>query len=277
MVPEGIVLIITSDLAYRTERNIAVFNTLPKWLAENSYKQPQDNKNLAFNLCKNTDLHFFEWLSQRPRHQHAFNEYMSFQRVGQQIWLDVFPFEKYVPDFGTTNNQRTVFVDVGGGYGHQCREALKRFPWLEGRIVLQDTHGAAIDSAKSIHGLKVVHHNFTKPQPVKGAHIYYLRNILHDWPDHACHDILSLLKDVLAPDSVILLDELVLRDQINHWYGASQDMLMMATYGARERSLAEWDCILDKVGLERKDFMTYSTHGDGVQVIGPRGPTCEKL
>ncbi|KAH6613143.1 hypothetical protein C7974DRAFT_321910, partial [Boeremia exigua] len=47
-----------------TERNIALYNAIPKWLATNSYKQPQDSKNLPFNLSKNTDLHFFEWLSQ---------------------------------------------------------------------------------------------------------------------------------------------------------------------------------------------------------------------
>jgi hypothetical protein len=202
---------------------------------------------------------------------------MSFQRAGQPSWLDVFPLETYVGDPNTEHKQRMLFVDVGGGYGHQSRETLKRFPGLQGRVVLQDTHGAAIDSAKSIEGLKVVHHDFTKAQPVKGARVYYLRNILHDWPDQTCHTILSQLKDVLAPDSVILLDELVLRDDAAHWYGASFDLLMMANYGARERSLLEWDLILEKVGLERKTFVPYSMHGDGIQVVGTRSTIHEKL
>lgn len=254
-----------------------MYNAIPKWLADNDYKQPQDNKNLPFNLSKNTDLHFFEWLSQRPRHQQAFNEYMSFQRVGQKSWLDVFPLEEYVSDRSTGNEHRTLFVDVGGGYGHQCREVLRRFPELQGRVVLQDTHAAAIDSAKGIAGLEVVHHDFTKAQPVRGARVYYLRNILHDWPAEACHTILSQLKDALASDSVILLDELVIKDEGAHWYGASFDLLMMANYGARERSLAEWDRILEAVGLERKMLVPYSVHGDGIQVIGARAPVLEKL
>jgi hypothetical protein len=254
-----------------------LYNAIPKWLANNSYKQPQDNKNLPFNLSKNTDLHFFEWLSQRPRHQQAFNEYMSFQRVGQKSWLDVFPLEKYVHGSITGDNHRILFVDVGGGYGHQCKEVLRRFPSLTGRVVLQDTHAAAIDSAKSIEGLKAVYHDFTKAQPVKGARVYYLRNILHDWPDQACHEILSQLKDALAPDSVILLDELVLQDEGAHWYGASFDLLMMANYGAQERSLAKWDRILEKVGLERKTFVPYSMHGDSVQVVGARATVHERL
>ncbi|RMZ67964.1 O-methyl transferase B [Pyrenophora seminiperda CCB06] len=261
----------------RTERNIATYNAIPKWLAENSYKAPKDNKHLPFNLGKNTDLHFFEWLSQRPKHQHAFNEYMSFQRVGQNSWLDVFPLEKMLKNSSTGNEHRTLFVDVGGGYGHQCKEVLRRMPWLQERIVLQDTHRAAIDSAKEIKDLKVVYHDFNNPQPVKGARIYYLRNILHDWPDHACLDILSHLKDVMAPDSVILLDELVLQDEGAHWYGASFDLLMMANYGARERSLGEWDRLLEKVGLERKTFVPYSMQGDAVQVVGPRGTVHERL
>jgi trans-aconitate methyltransferase len=130
-------------------------------------------------------------------------------------------------------------VDVGGGYGHQSKEVIRRLPWLQVRVVLQDTHAAAIDSAKGIEGLEVVYHDFTKAQPVKGARVYYLRNILHNWPDQACLSILSQLKDALAPDSVILLDELILGDESTHWYGASFDLLMMANYRARERSLAE--------------------------------------
>ncbi|EUC41460.1 hypothetical protein COCMIDRAFT_40378 [Bipolaris oryzae ATCC 44560] len=266
-----------SVIFHVTERNIAVYNAIPKWMSENSYKQPQDNKNLPFQLSKNTNLHFFEWLSQRPRHQQAFNEYMSIQRVGQKSWLDVFPLEKCVPKSSVGDEHRTLFVDIGGGYGHQCREALKRFPWLQGRVVLQDTHGAAIDSAMAIEGLKVVHHDFTKPQPVKGACIYYLRNILHDWPDQVCYNILSQIKEVLAPDSVILLDELVIHDEGAHWYGASFDLLMMANYGARERSLNEWDRLLETVGLERKTFVPYSMHGDGIQVVVVRGTVHEKL
>lgn len=268
---------ITIDLLCSTERNIALYNAIPKWLADNSYKQPQDNHNLPFNLSKNTELHFFEWLSQRPRHQQAFNEYMSFQRVGQKSWLDVFPLEKYLHDPNTEKNHRKLFVDVGGGYGHQCREVLKRFPWVQGHVVLQDTHGAAIESAKCIEGLKVVYHDFTKTQSIKEARVYYLRNILHDWPDQACHDILSQLKDALAPDSVILLDELVIQDEGAHWYGSSFDILMMANYGARERSLAEWDRILEKAGLERKTFVPYSIPGDGIQVVGARATAHERV
>ncbi|KAF2994622.1 hypothetical protein E8E13_003550 [Curvularia kusanoi] len=240
-----------------TERNIALYNALPKWLAENSYKQPQDNKWLPFNLSKNTNLHFFEWLSQRPRHQQAFNEYMSFQRVGQQSWLDAFPLEKYMKESNSSSVNRKLVVDVGGGYGHQCQEILKRYPGVRGRIVLQDTHMAAIDCAKTIEGLEVVHHDFTNAQPVQGACVYYLRNILHDWPDQACQDILRHLKAALASDSVILLDELVIQEGSGHWYGASFDLLMMANYGARERSLTEWDRILKKSGLERKEFIPY--------------------
>lgn len=266
----------------RTERNIALYNAIPKWLADNGYKQPRDNRNLPFHLSQNTDLHFFEWLSRRPRHQKAFNEYMSFQRVGQKSWLDVFPLRQHVLDGDEDDGKgkdRIAFVDVGGGYGHQSREVLNRLPQLRDRIVLQDTHSAAIDSArKELAGVTVVHHDFTTPQPVRGARVYYLRNILHDWPDEACRVILSQLRDAMAPDSVILLDELVIRDGGDaHWYGASFDLLMMANYGARERSLAEWDRMLEAVGLERRNLVPYSPHGDAIQVISARAPVLERL
>ncbi|KAK8155027.1 S-adenosyl-L-methionine-dependent methyltransferase [Phyllosticta citrichinensis] len=258
-----------SVLFHVTERNIGLYNVLPQWMAQNGYKEPQNNRNLPFHLAKNTDLHFFDWLKLRPRHQKAFNEYMGFQRIGQSKWLDVFPLEEYIGDVSA--DDRTPFVDVGGGHGHQCRGVLSKFPALAGgRIVLEDVDASALKSGAAITGgVTTLQHDFiTESQPVRGARVYYLRNILHDWPAEVCARILGRIKDALAPDSVILIDDLVLPDTGAHWYAASFDLLMMANYGARERSVAEWDRLLESVGLERRRLVRYTRYGDAVQVVG---------
>ncbi|KAK8230451.1 o-methyltransferase-like protein [Phyllosticta capitalensis] len=258
-----------SVIFHVTERNIGLYNVLPAWMAQNGYKEPQNNRNLPFHLAKNTDLHFFDWLKLRPRHQKAFNDYMTFQRIGQSSWLDVFPLQEYVVDVPP---ERTPFVDVGGGHGHQCRGVLGKFPQLGGRVVLEDVDAVALKSGEAIPGgVKTIRHDFmAEEQPVAGARVYYLRNILHDWPSDVCCKILRHIKAALAPDSVILIDDLVLQDTGAHWYAASFDLLMMANYGARERSVAEWDKILEAVGLERRRLVRYTRYGDAVQVVGPK-------
>lgn len=45
-------------------------------------------------------------------------------------------------------------------------------------------------------------YNFFEAQPIKGACFYYLRNIMHDWPDHnKCVEILAQLIAALGPQS----------------------------------------------------------------------------
>lgn len=90
-----------------------------------------------------------------------------------------------------------------------------------------------------------------------GAKIYYLRHILHDWPDDKCLLILENLKAVMAPNSVILIDEMVLPNTGTHWQAAQMDMIMMINLAARERSEKEWYALLDHAGLQLKNIWTY--------------------
>jgi demethylsterigmatocystin 6-O-methyltransferase len=61
----------------------------------------------------------------------------------------------------------TVFVDVGGGFGHQCIAVKETFPELSGKIELQDL-SQTLQHVPSIDGVKVVEHNFFEPQIAKG-------------------------------------------------------------------------------------------------------------
>lgn len=138
---------------------------------------------------------------------------------------------------GVKDNEPPFFVDVGGGHGHQSIHLLERHPQLATRIVLQDlpetiSHLPATFPS-TIHASS---QNFFEPQPaeMRGAKFFYLRRILHDWPDKDCLKILAHLRDAVSEgreDNRILIDEVVLPDVNAPWQAVMQDMSMAIVFG----------------------------------------------
>ena len=93
-------------------------------------------------------------------------QWMTAQREGQKIWLDVFPFEDQLC-YGVTPDT-PLLVDVGGGVGHQCIALKTRLPHVLGRIILQDLP-EVVAQAIPMEGVEPMAYDFWKPQPVKGA------------------------------------------------------------------------------------------------------------
>lgn len=58
---------------------------------------------------------------------------------------------------------------------------------------------------------RTVAHNFFEPQPVKNAAVYFLRNVLHDWPDEEACEILSNIRDAAGPNSKLIVFESLAR------------------------------------------------------------------
>lgn len=84
-----------------------------------------------------------------------------------------------------------------------------------------------------------------------GARAYYLRNVLHDWPDHHCLVILSQIASAMRPGySKIILNELVPTDQRCGIIAAQVDLTMMAVVAATERSERQWRMLVDSAGLK---------------------------
>ncbi|RAL65616.1 hypothetical protein DID88_005288 [Monilinia fructigena] len=179
---------------------------------------------LAWNMGANTDLDFFSWAQQNPQPLQWFQQLMSVPREGD--WLDVVP-------------------------------TITRFPELENRIVLQD-RPETIKIAPPIKGVKAMAHNFFTPQIVIGADFYYLRTVLHDWEDNEAAQILKNLVPAMAPESKILIDDMVLPNTGVHWWSACLDLHMYTMHGAMERNEEQWYSLLDKAGLHILEIKTYS-------------------
>lgn len=62
------------------------------------------------------------------------------------------------------------------------------------------------------------------------------RAVLHDWSNNKCRDILNNIIPAIDPDSVILIDEMVLPDRNVHWHSTQIDLTMMVALAAVERT-----------------------------------------
>ena len=109
----------------------------------------------------------FIWVQTKPENFAHFNNWMAVQRHGMPTWLDVYPFQDKVRAFDLTA-ETPLFVDLGGGLGHQCIALRERFPELSGRVILQEIP-ATLPHAIAHEKVEHMAQDFFLPQPIKGC------------------------------------------------------------------------------------------------------------
>ncbi|RVX74920.1 hypothetical protein B0A52_01197 [Exophiala mesophila] len=109
---------------------------------------------------------------------------------------------------------RVSLVDIGGGVGNVVKRILDASPSLNPKnIVLEDLAPILEMSEKenvAPEGVRKVVHDFWTPQPIQGAKAYYFRRVFHDYSDELCAKALKQIIPVLAPDSRILVADMLL-------------------------------------------------------------------
>ncbi|KAL9120610.1 MAG: hypothetical protein Q9187_002836 [Circinaria calcarea] len=156
---------------------------------------------------------------------------MSGFNEGRANWMDFFLVEEKLGKGVCRDEDAILFVDVGGGFGHQAVALRKRFPNLPGRFVLQDLPSAV--AGLQLEGVEATVHDFLRPQPLKGARAYYFRNVLHDWSD----------------EIKLLINQWVIPTRHSTRFMTFQDLNMMALLAATERTETQWEELLDKAGF----------------------------
>lgn len=113
---------------------------------------------------------------------------------------DIFPFDILGDKVGPG-----TIVDIGGGEGHIMITIAVRYPEANLRFVIQDLQ-ANVDIGKTSLPAKLqpkfewmVHDFFSANQPIQHAEAYFLRHILHDWPDKYCQKILKPIAKAMKP------------------------------------------------------------------------------
>ncbi|KAL3458173.1 S-adenosyl-L-methionine-dependent methyltransferase [Aspergillus heterothallicus] len=239
---------------------------LPDFLAETGYAEPTSLKNCPFQRAFRTDQTLFEWLPQNPKHLSSLGQLMGMQRP--MVWVDHFPVLEYLGDFAASP-ERPLLVDVGGSFGHQSKAFRAKFPNLRGRVIVQDMP-QVIAQAPHTEGVEFAAHDFFSPQPVRGAKFYYLRHVLHDWADPHAIEILGQLVPALARDSVILIDDILIPARGAAWQATFVDLMMMGSLAGVERTKAQFDELVDKVGLKIVDVFSYDVNQGAILVAVPK-------
>ncbi|CZR56846.1 related to O-methyltransferase [Phialocephala subalpina] len=184
----------------------------------------------------------------------------------------------YMHDFPWKTVGSGTVVDVGGGIGKSLiSNFLLHSVYPELSLVIQDRK-FMIQQARSVWGMKypsailegkvsLVTHDFFETNPVRGAEVYWLRYIMHDWSDNEAIAILSRIAESMSPQSRVLIADIVANttlgcDEIRSApkpllanYGRAMgfahmmDLSMMMMVNGRERTPAEFRRIIGAAGL----------------------------
>ena len=98
-----------------------------------------------------------------------------------------------------------------------------------------------------------------------------MRNVLHDWPNAQCLDILKNIVPAMESDSEIWIDEVVVPDKGATELQVSWDWTMVAMLAGMERSQSQWISLLGDAGLSiRKIHTVNAGRGEAIIVAIPK-------
>lgn len=197
----------------------------------------------------------FELMLKIPGAMDDFHKYMALRRQAELSWLTVYPVIEETA--GLSNSERPLYVNVGGGIGHQCAQFRQKYPNIPGRVILQDLPDT-VAIALPTPGVENIAHDFFQPQPIRGAKFYFMRGVPHNHPPQRVKLLFERIREAMVPDSVLLVDETVLPDTGVSFIAASIDLTMLGAFASMERTEAEWRSLAESAGLELVRVYTYN-------------------
>ena len=121
----------------------------------------------AFQVAHHTTDHLMNFLATKPDFKKAFQAYMTGFNEGRSSWMDTFPVKEKLGTDARDDQAAIMFVDIGGGMGHEAVALKNRFPDLPGRLVVQDLPQAV--SGQNLDAqVEYMAHDFFTPQPLEG-------------------------------------------------------------------------------------------------------------
>jgi hypothetical protein len=238
---------------------------LPEYFEEKGYRNPTDAEDSPWQYTYQSKQSFYDWLSQRPKVQAAFNTTMAIARHGRgEEWFEYYPVAEKLSR-QTADPEAILLVDIGGNVGHDIINFHDHFPKIPGRLVFVD-QPSVISSAKDLpKGIEGIAHDIFHPYPpsLRNTKAYYLRNVLHDFPDAQALQILSHIHSSMGKDSVLLIDENALPDADVSFYAASLDLIMMSVFASLERTVGQFEELLGAAGFEVVGMWRSKEYGPG--------------
>lgn len=164
----------------------------------------------GYNLANDTDDSAFAHMAKYPGRPEQFARAMSLFSMGPGYsprWI----IENY--PWGSLSSG--TLVDVGGSKGEYGIAIAQKYPQI--KVVIQDLPDViqkAQSSAPAELGDRVnfMAHDFFTEQPIKGADVYLMRWILHDWSDAYSIRILRALIPALKKGAKVILHEYIVSE-----------------------------------------------------------------
>jgi hypothetical protein len=183
---------------------------------------------------------FWADLAERPHLRDAFDRQMTW-RIRDRIprFVAAFDWSRFA-----------TIVDVGGGPGDLLAAVLTAHPEVRGHLVDLEVGPARQnlgDRAEVSAG------SFFDPLPA-GGDAYLLFDILHNWDDEQAHRILDRCVEAMPSDGRLIVIETIR----GMWAGTEMDLVMLVHFGGRERSVEEFEKLVEPHGL-RLDGVTEVT------------------
>lgn len=151
-------------------------------------------------------------------------------------------------------SQAKRIVDVGGGHGYLLSAALQGAPQARGTLYdLADVVAGADPLEKG--RIDKVAGSFFQSVPA-GGDVYLMKNILHDWNDSQCVEILTNLRKAMSPDSRLVLVEALVGD--NPSAADFMNLHMLVMNGGKERTKQEFEHLLAHAGLQLEQVIPTS-------------------
>jgi orsellinic acid C2-O-methyltransferase len=146
-----------------------------------------------------------------------------------------------------------VVADIGGGQGTLLTAILRRHEHLSGVLLERaDVAGRAarlLREAGLADRCEIVAGDFFAGVP-DGADIYLLANVLHDWEDGRCVEILQACRRAMGTRGrVFIIERLISGDPDHAVPVLLSDLNMLLLTGGRERTNAEYGKLLAAAGL----------------------------
>jgi hypothetical protein len=162
----------------------------------------------GFSLANNTDIPMFDAIGRDPIRVLQMADAMTFMHAGPS-WSPKLLAEHF--EWGDA--AKGVMVDIGGARGTVSTDIARYLPEI--KCIVQDlpevVQDAEVpDDLKSGERLRFMAHNFFDEQPVKGADVYLLRWILHDWSDKYAVKILRNLIPALKKGARVVVSDMCL-------------------------------------------------------------------
>jgi hypothetical protein len=184
---------------------------------------------------------FWEFTRRNPKAGEIFNEAMGQVRNGTSPAVtNSYNWSKF-----------TTIADIGGGIGVQLNSILDAFPSCRGILFDQQQ---VLDQAVPHKRVERVRGDFFQQVP-RGADVYMLNGVIHDWNDSEASIILAKIREAMDPGARVAIIDDIIPNGPQFSFGKWLDLLMLAVPGGRERTEMEFRNLLASAGFDLEEIV----------------------